>query len=45
MTKVTIFSVELAERLRMKVEGVEILSLWLARTEALERPITGNPRK
>ena len=42
---VTIFSVELAERPRLQVDGLEILScLWLTRAEALEHPITGHLR-
>ena len=42
---VTIFSVELAERPRLQVDGLEILScLWLTRAEALEHAITGHLR-
>jgi len=42
---VTIFSVELAERPTLQVDGLEILRcLWLTRAEALERPITGHLR-
>lgn len=42
---VTIFSVELAVRPALQMDGLEILScLWLARAEALEHPITGHLR-
>lgn len=42
---VTIFSMELAERPTLEVDGLEILRcLWLTRAEALERPITGHLR-
>ena len=42
---VTIFSVELAERPTLQVDGLEILNcLWLTRAEALEQPITGHLR-
>ena len=45
LNTVTIFSVELAERPRLQVDGLEILScLWLTRTEVLEHPITGHLR-
>ena len=43
---VTIFSVELAIRPTLRVDGLEILNCqWLAHTEALEHPITGHLRE
>ena len=42
---VTIFSVELAERPTLQVDGLEILDyMWLTRAETMERPITGHLR-
>ena len=43
---VTIFSIKLAERPTLQVDGLEILSfVWLKRAEAQEHPITGHLRE